>query len=105
MTFTWQLKALMRKNFIMMIRNPCVGCCEIFFPMILMIFIALIRRAFSVTELNLKYTDEEFIKKNATAYFNLGDKIALNPITKFNEIIKVDNSSITYDGIPLRYPL
>ena len=95
----------MKKNFIMMKRNPCVACCEIFFPMILMIFIALIRRAFSINEENLIYTDEQFIEKNATAYVNLDDKVALNPITKVNAIKKNGNVTIDYEGIPLRYPL
>lgn len=105
MSFSWQLKALMKKNFIMMRRNPCVACCEVFFPIILMIFVLLIRRAFTVTEENLNYTDEEFIKNNATAYINLDNKVAFNQVTKFTEIQKVNNVPINYEGIPLRYPL
>ena len=105
MSFSWQLKALMKKNFIMMRRNPCVACCEIFFPIILMIFIVLIRRAFTIKEYNLEYTDEEFIKNNGTAYVSLEDKVSLNTITKFTEISKVNDKKIDYEGIPLRYPL
>ena len=95
----------MKKNFIMMKRNPCVACCEIFFPLILMIFIALIRMAFSITEENLNYTDEEFIKNNGTAYINLDDKVSYNTITQFTEIKKENNVQINYEGVPLRYPL
>jgi hypothetical protein len=105
MSFCWQLKSLMKKNFIMMKRNPCVACCEIFFPLILMIFIALIRRAFTIKETNLNFTDEEFIKNNATAYINLDDKVQINKNTNSSEIQRVGNISLDYEGIPLRYPL
>jgi hypothetical protein len=70
-----------------------------------MIFIALIRRAFTIKESNINFTDEEFIKNNGTAYINLDDKVQLNKITNFTEIQKIGNSTLEYEGIPLRYPL
>jgi hypothetical protein len=68
MTSCGQLKALMKKNLIYAKRNWCSTCCEIVFPMILMILIGFIRRAVAVEEIVLdKSQEEEFFIANSTA--------------------------------------
>lgn len=68
MTTSWQLSALMKKNFILMKRNWCTSCCEIFFPIILMMLLVLVRKAFKIEDYTLdKISDEDYIKKNSTA--------------------------------------
>ena len=105
MSFGWQLRALLNKNLIMIKRNKCVTCCELFYPIILMILVVLVRRAFKITEDIINFSDTQFITNNATAYVNLEDKIQLNPISNLTEIAKINNIPVDFQGIPLRYPL
>jgi hypothetical protein len=59
-----QLRALLKKNFILMKRNKCATCCEIFFTIILMIFIVMIRRAVKPEEITLDQSQDEIFFKN-----------------------------------------
>lgn len=104
MSFSWQLKALLNKQLIMMKRNICVTVLEIIFPLIMMLFIVAIRRAFKVTEETISYTDTQFINYNATAYTNLENKVEILS-SGIGRIQTVNNASVNYQGIPLRYPL
>jgi len=105
MTFSWQLKALLNKNLIMMKRNKCVTCCELIFPLILMILIILVRRAFRIKDEIINFSDVDFITNNSTAYLNLENKIQINPLINSAEIQKINNVAVNYQGFPLRYPL
>ncbi len=105
MSFGWQLRALLNKNLIMMKRNVCVTICELLYPLILMILVVLVRRAFKINEEIVNFSDATFLANNATAYVNLEDKIQLNPVTTRTEIRKVNNVTVDFQGFPLRYPL
>jgi hypothetical protein len=59
-----QLKALLKKNFILMKRNKCATCCEVFFTIILMIFIVMIRKAVKPEEVTLDPGQNELFFKN-----------------------------------------
>jgi hypothetical protein len=86
MSNTWQLGALMKKNWILMKRSCCTTCCEILFPIILMILMVLVRRAIKVEEY-LQPTDlNSFYQTNSSALLDpstlLGMKAQNN--TKWN---------------------
>lgn len=105
MSFGWQLRALLNKNLIMMKRNKCVTVCELLFPLILMILIVLVRRAFKINEEIVNFSDKDFLANNATAYVNLEDMVQINPVTNQTEIRKINNVPVNYQGFPFRYPL
>lgn len=75
----WQLKALMKKNLILMRRSCCATCCEIIFPMILMILLVAIRRAVSVDDYIYNITDDSYFATNSTALIPLSSNV-----TKWN---------------------
>jgi hypothetical protein len=66
MSATWQLGALMKKNLILMKRSCCATFCEIFFPIILMILLVIVRRAIKIIEYNVPIVDESYLKTNST---------------------------------------
>lgn len=105
MSLNWQLRALLNKNLIMMKRNKCVTVCELIFPLILMVLVILVRRAFKIKEEIINFTDDQFITNNSTAYVNLENRIQYNPLTNTTDIQKINNVSIAFNGFPLRYPL
>jgi hypothetical protein len=71
MSQLWQLKALMKKNYILMKRSCCASLCEIFFPIFLMIMISLVRRAIKIKEYQFDGNEIEFLKSNSTALIGL----------------------------------
>ena len=86
-TFSWQLKALMKKNLILMKRNCITTFCEIFFPMILIAFLALFKILFPLVEKTNIMEPQEFVLTNSTAILaNLSEKsfyglkVATNPL-------------------------
>lgn len=66
MSGTWQLGALMKKNFILMKRSYCATLCEIFFPIILMILLVIIRRLIKIEKYDTPIVDQEYLKTNST---------------------------------------
>lgn len=103
MSFTWQLRALLNKNLIMMKRNICVTICELLFPLILMILLVLVRRAFKINEETILFSDN-FINRNTTAYINLEDKVVT--LNNNNTQIKTTNNiTENFKGFPIRFPL
>ena len=66
-----QSTALMRKNFILMKRSPCATCCEIVFPIVLMLLLALVKTLFSTTNYDLKMSDSDFLQSNSSAFPSL----------------------------------
>jgi len=63
-----QLKALLKKNLILMKRSCCATTCEIIFPMILMILLVLIRRAVKIEEVTIdpKVEDKYFFNYSSS---------------------------------------
>ena len=75
MSKCWQLKALMRKNLILMKRSCCATCCECLFPIILMILLVMVRRAIKLTEFDYTVTDEVYFQLNSTAVITPAEMI------------------------------
>ena len=63
-SYCWKLKALLKKNLILMKRNFLSTLFEIFFPSIIIIVILILRKAFSVDTHNFSEEGdiENFIK-------------------------------------------
>jgi hypothetical protein len=94
MSNTWQLGALMKKNWILMKRSCCTTCCEILFPIILMILMVLVRRAIKVEEY-LQPTDlNSFYQTNSSAL--------LDPSTL---LVMKDQNITKWNGLTIRPPL
>ena len=66
-----QLRALMTKNFILMKRNYCATACEVLFPIVLMVLLALVKSLFSVTDNVIDVSDKDFLLSNSSAYYSL----------------------------------
>ena len=71
-----KLKALIKKNILVLRRNKGTTFCEIFFPIILMIVLLIIRKAFTIDEFLFdkeEQTTENFIRRKSVANidFNL----------------------------------
>lgn len=90
-----QLGALMTKNFIMMKRNGCATCCEIVFPMILMILMVLVRIAIKQEIYPEPADDQLFVKTNSSAL--------INPLLMVN--LFKNSTQSTWNGLTLRRPL
>ena len=84
MTGRWQLGALMKKNLILMKRSCCATCCEILFPILLMIFLVGIRKAIKVVDYDVPIVDSDFLQKNST--------LLVSP----NEIFNPEWSGLTF---------
>ena len=68
----WKLKALMKKNLLEMRRNICSTLCEIFFPIILMLLIYVLKTIFDIN--NYEFDLQEGSVQNYTktrSVFNL----------------------------------
>ena len=89
-----QLQALMKKNFILMKRNCCATLCEMFFPIVLMLLLAVTKSLFKITDSELTATDEVFIKSNSSAFPSLNNLSAL--------MQSGNMSSQSFYGIPIR---
>ena len=61
---SWKLRALMKKNLLIMKRNPCSTIFEILFPIILLLLCFAIRRTF---RLRKHYFDKE--EKDIPTYY------------------------------------
>ncbi len=66
-----QLRALMTKNFLLMKRNYFATACEVLFPILLMILLALVKSLFAVTDVIIETTDKELFLTNSSAYYSL----------------------------------
>ena len=73
----WKLRALMQKNLNIMKRNVCGTIAEVFFPIILMILVLVIRKAFGIKEHTFKdeeSSDAEFTKKRSLAFIDFPEE-------------------------------
>ena len=94
MSKTWQLGALMKKNWILMRRSCCTTCCELLFPIFLMIMLVLVRRAIKVDSYVQPTDINEFVAKNSSAF--------LDPVTLLK--MRAQNQT-TWNGLTLRQPM
>jgi hypothetical protein len=67
MSNTLQLRALLKKNVILMKRNICSTLCEILFPIILMLVLVAVRNLIKVEENIFNYTDVGYLKNESAA--------------------------------------
>ena len=69
-----KLKALIKKNILVLKRNKCTTICEIFFPILLMLIMLIIRKAFVIDEFEFdeeEKTVENFIRQKSVANVDL----------------------------------
>ena len=105
-----KLKALLKKNVTIMLRNCCTFVAEILFPIILMLIIFAIRQAFKVK--THKFEDEEtdddnFFKERSTAYLTVEDytsstwnKMTVRPFLKNCYDIQKPRKTIALVNVP-----
>ena len=91
---TSKLKALIKKNLLVLKRNKLTTSCEIFFPILLMIIILAIRKAFTIDE--FEYDEEEktienFIKQKSVANIDITNK----------DITTLDNRTFSWNGLSI----
>lgn len=98
MSRCWQLGALMKKNLILMKRSCCATTCEVFFPILLMILLVLIRKAIKIEEYNGPLLDTSFLKSNSSAY------IDIQSISEINSTA-ANKSDLSWNGLTIRKPL
>ena len=91
------LQALMTKNFILMKRNWCATLCEILFPIILMILLALFKSLYKQTDITLSQSDYEFLMSNSTAYPSLINISNIAPLSNLTS----NTSSNSFYGLSL----
>ena len=71
------LSALFHKNMIILKRNCFNTVCELLFPMVLMILVFALRKAFKIKEFNYT-TDNEYFQTNSTALTSLNEFYTLS---------------------------
>ena len=89
MSNTLQLKALMKKNLILMKRNWGSSLFEILFPIILMSLLVWIRQLIKVDVNIFDYTDEIYLRNESAAFVssnNLNKSNSSNEIEVWNEM-------------------
>lgn len=100
MSQLWQLKALLKKNFILMKRSCIASLCEIFFPIILMLLISLVRRAINVKDYTFDGNEIEFLKSNSSAL------IDFNSLVKEGKLkLKGNQTEMLWNNLSFYYPL
>lgn len=92
-----QLQALMTKNFILMKRNVFSTCCEILFPILLMLLLAAVKSLFTITDEALDTTDSKYILSNSSAFPSLNN---LSSVLKSGNTTSLLNS--TFYDIPIK---
>ncbi len=70
MSRTWQLGALMRKNYILMKRSICASLCEILFPITLMLLLVLVRKSIEIQTYPEPTDGLNFLNTNSSAYID-----------------------------------
>ena len=89
-----KLKALIKKNFLVLKRNKGTTLCEILFPIALMIILLIIRKAFSIDEYEfdeLEKTTENFILQKSVANVDI-----FHP-----DINSTDNKTFLWHGLTI----
>lgn len=100
MSQLWQMKALLKKNYILMKRSCIASLCELFFPIILMILISLVRKSIKVKEYSFNGDELEFLKTNSSALVDFPS------ILRDGKILYNGNQTeITWKNLKFYYPL
>ncbi len=81
-----QLGALMKKNVILMKRSILATICEIFFPIILMLLLVLIRKAIQITDVIIPLDDAIYLKSQSAAFINDPNLSSWNDLTIHNPL-------------------
>ena len=107
-----KLRALIKKNLLVLRRNKLTTICEIFFPIVLMILLYLVRNSFLIDEYNYEteeQTTENFIKKRSVAYIDYENpeinitSYIVNNITK--NITNETREDYSWNGLNILPPL
>ena len=89
-----KLKALIKKNIIVLKRNKCTTLCEILYPIIIMVIILAVRKAFTIDDFEYEKeekTTENFIRKRSVANVDIN-----NP-----DINTTDNKTFLWNGLSI----
>ena len=89
-----KLKALIKKNVLVLKRNKGTSLCEIFFPIALMLILLIIRKAFSIDEF-------EFDKEEKTTENFIRQKSVANVDFSHPNINSTDNLTFTWYGLTI----
>ena len=83
-TYTWKLKAMLKKNLLLMKRNIVGTIFEIFFPMIMLIILIALRQAFTIETYSYESveTNDDFFLKNKS--FSVINYTSSSDIEKWN---------------------
>lgn len=88
-----QVSALFKKNFLLMKRNCFSTTCQFLLPLILLIFILLLRKAFDIENISVTVSDLQFMRSNSSIWPTYPD----NPKA-------VGQADSKFQGLNLRYP-
>ena len=96
-----KLKALIKKNILVLKGNKGTTLCEIFFPIVLMAILLIIRKAFSIDDFEFdteEITTENFIKQKSVANVDLS-----LPDNNLTDIVNMtdDYTNITWYGLSI----
>ena len=89
-----KLKALMRKNLLVLKRNKGTTCCEILYPIIIMIILLILRKAFSIDKYDFETEEnntENFIRQKSVANVDF-----FHP-----DINTTDNITFSWNGLTI----
>ena len=103
----WQLNALMRKNLILMKRSCCATCCEMIFPILLMLLLVAIRKAVKTTDYTYTITDDQFLATNSSALIKPEKYLsAMNTSYPLNATLYNTSGALgSWNGLTVRNPL
>ena len=93
-TSSSKLRALIKKNLLVLKRNKLSTICEILFPILLMIIMLAIRKAFTIDE--YKYDEEEKTIENFIRQKSVANVDITNP-----NIVNVDNRTFLWNGLSI----
>ena len=85
MSSTLQLKALLKKNVILMKRNLCSTLCEILFPILLMLLLVAVRNLIKVEEEIFNYSDLGYLR-NESAALTTNNNITNSKVSIWNNM-------------------
>ena len=93
-TSSSKLRALIKKNLLVLKRNKLTTACEILFPILLMVIMLAIRKAFTIDE--YKYDEEEKTIENFIRQKSVANVDITNP-----NIVNVDNRTFLWNGLSI----
>jgi hypothetical protein len=92
MSNVYRLRALVKKNWILMKRNWLATICEIVFPMILMVLLILVRNIIPSDTKSIGLSDQNYIMDKSSALITFNETFTNQTLqTPWNQIIKTRN--------------